>query len=99
MNQGSNVARSSSLTTPQGSSPILFVGESSPYQITQAYVSEFSSEVHGYSIVAPNNTRTFDNNRIGPNNRDSLGALSELPGVGWRGQNRLLLSYSAGDTV
>ena len=36
---------------------------------------------------------------IGPHSIDSLGAITDTPGVGWHDKNRTLLSYSAGDTV
>ncbi len=63
------------------------------------YVTEFNPDVHGYTITTSSPSEVLDEARIGPNHIDSFGALRELPGIGWRGQNRLLLSYSAGDTV
>lgn len=36
---------------------------------------------------------------IGPNFIDSLGSITDTSGVGWHDKNRMMLSYSAGDTV
>lgn len=69
------------------------------YSVTESYVSVFRPDIHGYTISLPDPSLSLDDDLIGPNSMDSLGALSELPGVGWRDKNRLLLSYAAGDTV
>jgi len=93
-----SVLQSSDITSSTISTPILSIRDSS-MSVVENYVTEFTPNIHGYSVVAPDSTQTLDEKKMGPNHIDSLGSLSELPGVGWRGQNRLLLSYSAGDTV
>lgn len=93
-----SVLQASDVTSSTISTPILQNRDSS-MSVVENYVTEFTPNIHGYSVVAPDSTQTLDEKKIGPNHIDSLGSLSELPGVGWRDQNRLLLSYSAGDTV
>lgn len=41
----------------------------------------------------------FDPIKNSPLSDDALGVLDAMPGIGWQGNNRLLLSYAAGDTV
>ena len=41
----------------------------------------------------------FDDAKVGPRDIDDIGMLSENPGVGWMGNNRMLLSFAAGDSV
>lgn len=94
-----SVVRSSDISTPRAISTPILSDKELGYSIEESYDTVFDPLVHGYSILASSTTQQLDEERIGPNHIDSIGSLDELPGVGWRGKNRLLLSYSAGDTV
>ncbi|MBC7503535.1 VCBS repeat-containing protein [Candidatus Gracilibacteria bacterium] len=82
-------------TTPNNTPIILNSG----YSISIIHNSSLSSNILGYKIWRPNNTLEIDENKNGPNHTNSLGILSELPGVGWGNNNTMLLAYAGGDTV
>ena len=42
---------------------------------------------------------TIDETKNGPMNIDSLGVLSDISSVGWKGNNTMMLAYAAGDSV
>lgn len=59
----------------------------------------FGSNVAGYRFFGNETSKIIDSEKNGPNTIDSLAITPETPGVGWRGNNRIALSYAAGDTV
>lgn len=69
------------------------------YSHEEAYNDIFDKNIAGYSLYKQTPSPILDERIIGPNHIDSLGSISETPGVGWQGNNRMLLSYAAGDTV
>lgn len=77
----------------------VYMNGNSSFSLRESYDTIFRVDRHGYQVYRPSNTSTLDETIIGPNSVDSLGALRERSGIGWRGNNRMMLSYSAGDTV
>jgi hypothetical protein len=53
----------------------------------------------GYEIYRSGDTQTLDSTRNAPTDTDTIGSLAEAPGVGWTGNNTMLLAYAGGDTV
>ncbi len=53
----------------------------------------------GFNIFRTTLTKELDETKNGPSHTNSLGALSEVPGVGWQWNNTMLLAYAGGDTV
>ena len=78
------VLRASDITTPRVVATPILSATNSSYGIHAIYVSEFDPSVEGYAILTTATTPLLDENRIGPNHMDSIGALKEIPGVGWK---------------
>lgn len=53
----------------------------------------------GYQIYRASDTQALDSTKNAPTDTDTIGSLSEAPGVGWTGNNTMLLAYAGGDTV
>ena len=64
-----------------------------------AFSQVFDEKISGFTLYKNQATPDLDENMIGPHSTDSLGAITDTPGVGWHDKNRTLLSYAAGDTV
>jgi hypothetical protein len=68
--------------------------------LTSAYSKSLTAEHRGVMLYRnATDPYTLDERMLGPSHLESLGALRETPGVGWQENNKLLLSYAAGDTV
>lgn len=81
--------------TPRNTPVIL----SSGFSIQKMYGKVFHSDVLGYKIFRATESNELDETKGGPIDSDSIGSLSEIPGVGWNGNNTMLLAYAGGDTV
>ena len=92
-----SVERASTTTTqtPRNTPVIL----SSGFSIEKMNGKVFGSDILGYKIYRSATTKELDESKNGPSGSDSIGSLSEAPGVGWTGNNTMLLAYAAGDTV
>jgi hypothetical protein len=98
-----------SLHLPEGESVALGDTESSVSRLTLdadhtfarsvTYGEVFRGEDAGFDIIRRPSGDTLDSRLLWPSHTESLGALLDVPGVGWHGNNRLLLSFAAGDTV
>lgn len=91
-----SVQLTSNLFTPSSS---ILLDSDHPYLRKSAFAQVFDQKVSGFTIYQNPKTPDLDENMIGPNSIDSLGSLTDTPGVGWHDKNRTLLSYAAGDTV
>jgi hypothetical protein len=72
---------------------------SSGFSLRQVSVNTEFPTALGYEIYRASDTRTLDSTKNAPNDTDSIGSLAEAPGVGWTGNNTMLLAYAGGDTV
>lgn len=88
-------ANKATTQTPRNTPVIL----SSGFSIQKMYGKVFQSPVLGYKIFRAAEANELDETKSGPIDSDSIGALSEIPGVGWKGNNTMLLAYAGGDTV
>lgn len=62
-------------------------------------LGSLGSDRRGITMRALSTDHQLDESKLGPSTMESLGILSQSPGVGWHGQNTMLLSFAAGDTV
>jgi hypothetical protein len=80
----------------QKNTPIIL---SSWFSITKSYGNPLYPTAFGYKIFSLTNSQELDETKNGPDHSDSIGALSEIPGVGWQWNNTMLLAYAGWDTV
>lgn len=73
--------------------------QTSGYQIENFSDKIFGNSATGIVVKRSLSYNIYDESKIGPTGIDDIGTLAENPGVGWMGDNRMLLSYAAGDTV
>lgn len=66
----------------------------SGFSIQKIPGNPLNPSISGYKIFRATNSDELDETKNGPGNTDSLGALSELSGVGWQGNNTMLLAYA-----
>lgn len=69
------------------------------YQAMTISDKSFSAESRGYVIKNTVTSSDYDGAKVGPSEVDDLGTLAQNPGVGWEKNNRMMLSFAAGDTV
>ena len=77
-------------TYPKNTPVILNSG----FSIQKIVGSSLDSSISGYKIFRVTNSEELDDTKNGPQNTDSLGSLSEISGVGWQGNNTMLLAYA-----
>lgn len=61
--------------------------------------SRLSDSVTGYRFIRRSAIPIVDEAKNGPESIEPLAMTSETPGIGWKGSNRMMLSYAGGDTV
>ncbi len=49
--------------------------------------------------MIPSQNKQLDPQKLGPNDIDDIGSLSQTPNIGWQRNNTMMLSYAGGDTV
>lgn len=59
----------------------------------------FQDRVSGYAVRSQSTQEVYDRYKNWPNTIDSLGMIDEVPWVGWRWTNTMLLQYAGGNTV
>lgn len=65
-----------------------------PFSLTR-----LADDITGYRFVRQDATPIIDEAKQGPEAIESIGLARETPGIGWKGTNRMMLSYAGGDTV
>ncbi len=92
-----SVERASPIVTqsPKNTPVIL----SSGFSIQKSSSNILYSNASGYRVFRLSASDELDENKNGPSHTDSLGALSEKSGIGWTGNNTMLLAYAAWDSV
>lgn len=81
------------------------VAHNSPIMETAGYqVKNFNDKILKNSATGIILTKSlvndlYDDVKVGPSNVTDIGTLKENSGVGWMDNNRMLLSFAAGDTV
>lgn len=77
-------------------SPILYHASEQLEKISDKI---FNWNIYWFRIFKTLPYKIFDDTKTSPNNIDDIGTLPENLGVGWMGDNRMLLSFAGGDTV
>ncbi len=97
-NRGVSVAQSLNPFGPVTQSTPLIDGTS---MVTSEEFSHsvFGDDTIGYRFLGTSQNRQIDAEKNGPTTMDSLAFIPENPGIGWKWNNTMLLSYAAGDTV
>ena len=92
MDRSRSVNRSPQLTqaTPRNTPTLLSTG----FALETTRPDPLATTSIGYQIVRTSDSRELDEVKNGPSHTDSLGALSEVSGVGWTGNNTMLLAYA-----
>ena len=73
--------------------------QSAGYQLRAFSDQALNNAARGFMIQRSLSDALFDDTKVGPRDIDDIGTLSENTGVGWMGNNRMLLSFAAGDSV
>lgn len=68
---------------------------SSGFSIQKTSSNSLYPGAAGYKVFRISASEELDENKNGPNYIDSLGALSQKSGIGWAGNNTMLLAYAA----
>lgn len=66
----------------------------SGFSIQKIPGSSLNPSISGYKIFRVTDSDELDETKNGPGNTDSIGSLSETSGVGWQGNNTMLLAYA-----
>lgn len=66
----------------------------SGFSIQKIPGNPLNTSISGYKIFRVTDSEELDETKNGPSNTDSLGSLSETSGVGWQGNNTMLLAYA-----
>jgi hypothetical protein len=92
MDRSLSVNRSTQLTqaTPRNTPTLL----SSGFALETIRPDPLATTSIGYQIVRATDSTELDEVKNGPSHTDSLGALSEVSGMGWAGNNTMLLAYA-----
>lgn len=73
--------------------------QSAGYQLRAFSDQTLNNAARGFMVQRSLSDALFDDAKVGPRDIDDIGTLSENAGVGWMGNNRMLLSFAAGDSV
>ena len=68
---------------------------SSGFSIQKTSSNALYSGASGYRVFRLSASDELDENKNGPSHTDSLGALSQKSGIGWTGNNTMMLAYAA----
>lgn len=77
-------------------SPVM---ETSGYRVEYFSDKVFNGRSFGVSLVQDLNYELFDETKTAPSRITDIGTLKENAGAGWMDNNRMMLSFAAGDSV
>ncbi len=96
MDSNQSVVKQDTVNSIAVNTPIIL---SSWFSIESLHSDPIHTNIIWYKILRPVSSDEIDETKNGPIHTDSIGASSEIPGVGWSQNNTMLLAYAWGDTV